>query len=208
MFRHTRSIAPLLFLLAAACATPDRAIVDAHVSVTAAANPWTSLAVDDSREDFDFVVVTDRTGEHRDGVFENAMPKVNLLRPAFVMSVGDMIEGYSEDREQAVDQDFPGLATLGGCGVPDQGQGHASQGHEDGRPVAGDPQGEQNGGHVGDTTGDPELDREIPGEHRDHQDGRGHGDPPRTYKGPRSGARGRRSTPAHPDGLPSSLFSL
>jgi len=116
MFRHTRSIAPLLFLLAAACATPDRAIVDAHVSVTAAANPWTSLAVDDSREDFDFVVVTDRTGEHRDGVFENAMPKVNLLRPAFVMSVGDMIEGYSEDRAvlDAEWEEFEGfIAQLG-----------------------------------------------------------------------------------------------
>jgi hypothetical protein len=74
------------------------AAVEARVPVDADARPWTSLAVDDSNDDFDFVVVTDRTGEHRDGVFESAMPKVNLLRPAFVMSVGDLIEGYSEDR--------------------------------------------------------------------------------------------------------------
>jgi len=62
--------------------------------------PYTSLTTDDENEDFAFVVVTDRTGEHRDHVFEEAMPKVNLLRPAFVMSVGDLIEGYTEDRSQ------------------------------------------------------------------------------------------------------------
>jgi hypothetical protein len=44
------------------------------------------------------VIVTDRTGGHREHVFRDAMPKVNLLRPAFVMSVGDLIEGYTEDR--------------------------------------------------------------------------------------------------------------
>ncbi|MCA9511655.1 MAG: metallophosphoesterase, partial [Myxococcales bacterium] len=60
--------------------------------------PYTSLDVDDEDGDFAFVVVTDRTGEHRDHVFRDAMPKVNLLRPAFVISVGDLIEGYTEDR--------------------------------------------------------------------------------------------------------------
>ena len=72
--------------------------VEPHIPIETDAVPWTSLEVDDSNDDFDFVVVTDRTGEHRDGVFESAMPKVDLLRPAFVMSVGDLIEGYSEDR--------------------------------------------------------------------------------------------------------------
>lgn len=116
MSRHARSIPPLFALLAVACATSDRATVDAHVSVAASSSPWTSLAVDDSNEDFDFVVVTDRTGEHRDGVFESAMPKVNLLQPAFVMSVGDMIEGYSEDRSvlDAEWEEFEGfIAQLG-----------------------------------------------------------------------------------------------
>jgi len=63
--------------------------------------PWTGAAPLRDEGDFDFVVVTDRTGEHRDDVFERAMPpKVNLLRPEFVMSVGDLIEGYTEDRRQ------------------------------------------------------------------------------------------------------------
>jgi hypothetical protein len=69
-------------------------------SVTGPA-PWTARAPLRDEGDFSFVVVTDRTGEHRDGVFEEAMPpKVNLVRPEFVMSVGDLIEGYTEDRAQ------------------------------------------------------------------------------------------------------------
>ena len=63
--------------------------------------PWTATAPLRDEADFDFVVVTDRTGEHRDDVFEELMPpKVNLVRPEFVVSVGDLIEGYTEDRAQ------------------------------------------------------------------------------------------------------------
>lgn len=60
--------------------------------------PWTERALRDDPDDFQFVVVTDRTGGARPGVFESAMDKTNLLRPEFVMSVGDLIEGYTEDR--------------------------------------------------------------------------------------------------------------
>lgn len=48
-------------------------------------------------DNFQFAVVSDRTGGHRPGVFEKAMQQVNLLQPEFVMCVGDLIEGYSED---------------------------------------------------------------------------------------------------------------
>jgi hypothetical protein len=60
--------------------------------------PWTARALQDDPDDFQFVVVTDRTGGARPGVFESAMDKTNLLRPEFVMSVGDLIEGYTDDR--------------------------------------------------------------------------------------------------------------
>src|SRR6187402_2225142 len=62
--------------------------------------PWTARALRDDPDDFQFVVVTDRTGGSRPGVFESAVDKTNLLRPEFVMSVGDLIEGYTEDRAQ------------------------------------------------------------------------------------------------------------
>ena len=64
------------------------------------ATPWTSLAANDASDNFHFVIVSDRTGGARPGVFESAIPKVNLLEPAFVVSVGDLIEGYTDDQAQ------------------------------------------------------------------------------------------------------------
>ena len=63
------------------------------------AKPWTSLEVLDDPDKFQFLVVTDRTGGARDGIFESAVDKIDLLQPAFVMSVGDLIQGYTEDEE-------------------------------------------------------------------------------------------------------------
>jgi predicted MPP superfamily phosphohydrolase len=60
-------------------------------------NPWSNLELNNSQETFQFAVVTDRTGGHRPGVFLDGIQKLNLLQPEFVMSVGDLIEGYTED---------------------------------------------------------------------------------------------------------------
>ncbi|MCW6533802.1 metallophosphoesterase family protein [Sphingomonas lycopersici] len=46
---------------------------------------------------FRFVVIGDRTDGARPGVFDRAMEQINLLAPTFVINVGDLIEGYSED---------------------------------------------------------------------------------------------------------------
>jgi hypothetical protein len=62
--------------------------------------PWTSLALRDAPEDFRFVLVADRTGGHREGVFERSLEQIERLAPAFVLSVGDLIEGYSRDRAE------------------------------------------------------------------------------------------------------------
>ena len=72
--------------------------IDAETSE--ARTPWTSLAANDAAEDFHFVIVSDRTGGERPGVFESALPKADLLEPAFVISIGDLIEGYTEDQAQ------------------------------------------------------------------------------------------------------------
>ncbi len=60
-------------------------------------NPWTNLKVNNRPKNFQFVILTDRTGGRRPGVFTRAIEKVNLLQPEFVVSVGDLIEGYTED---------------------------------------------------------------------------------------------------------------
>lgn len=63
-----------------------------------ARNPWTSLKPNADSAQFQFAIVSDRTGAHRAGVFSRAVQQVNLLQPEFVMSVGDLIEG-SRDME-------------------------------------------------------------------------------------------------------------
>ena len=58
--------------------------------------PWTNLNLNNSPRNFQFAIVTDRTGGVRDGIFEDAIRKLNLLQPEFVMSVGDLISGYTQ----------------------------------------------------------------------------------------------------------------
>jgi serine/threonine-protein phosphatase CPPED1 len=70
------------------------------VAETAARNPWTKLELHQGADAFRFAVVSDRTGGHRSGIFSRAVRMINLLQPEFVMSVGDLIEGYSEDPGQ------------------------------------------------------------------------------------------------------------
>src|SRR4051794_34417772 len=67
-------------------------------------NPWTNLKLNADADQFQFAVVSDRTGGHREKVFSRAVHQVNLLQPSFVMSVGDLIEGYSQKEDVVKDQ--------------------------------------------------------------------------------------------------------
>lgn len=60
-------------------------------------NPWTHLRVNGDPSEFRFAVVSDRTGGHREKVFSRAIDQLNLMQPDFVVSVGDLIEGYTKD---------------------------------------------------------------------------------------------------------------
>ena len=62
------------------------------------AKPWTSDDFRDNPENFQFVVIGDRTGgANVEGTFNLAVDQIRLLQPEFVINVGDMIEGYSDD---------------------------------------------------------------------------------------------------------------
>jgi len=63
-------------------------------------NPWSHLNFYNDPQNFQFAIVTDRTGGNRPGIFSVGIDKLNLLKPEFVMSVGDLIEGYTEDIDQ------------------------------------------------------------------------------------------------------------
>ena len=71
-----------------------------HAELDTQKKPWTHLEFNDKAEDFNFVVVGDRAGGTRAGIFEDAMGKINLLHPEFVICVGDLIRGNTEDQKQ------------------------------------------------------------------------------------------------------------
>jgi len=71
-----------------------------HTDTSGEVHPWNHLRVNNPPGNFQFSIVTDRTGGHRPGVFEDAVGKLNLLQPEFVMSVGDLIEGYTVDEDR------------------------------------------------------------------------------------------------------------
>jgi hypothetical protein len=60
-------------------------------------NPWTHTRLNNRADEFQFAIVSDRTGSHRAGVFSRAVETLNLLQPEFVLSVGDLIEGGNKD---------------------------------------------------------------------------------------------------------------
>ena len=55
---------------------------------------WGGRAVN-SADAFRFVVVSDRTGGHQPGAWAQAVEQINRLKPDFVVSIGDLIEGYT-----------------------------------------------------------------------------------------------------------------
>jgi hypothetical protein len=62
--------------------------------------PWSDKPLLNDPDRFHIAIMTDHTGGHRPGIWMKAVRRLNLLRPEFVMSVGDLIEGYSNDRHQ------------------------------------------------------------------------------------------------------------
>lgn len=86
----------VLFALAAIQSNAQDKDVFKH-SITTEKKPWTNTDFFNDPNNFQFAIVTDRTGGARDGVFEDGVKKLNLVMPEFVMSVGDLIEGYTDD---------------------------------------------------------------------------------------------------------------
>jgi hypothetical protein len=81
-------------LLAAGPAGPR---ADITVPDVGPRTPWTSLELNNDPAHFQFAIISDLTGNERPGVFDGAVRKLNLLQPEFVMSIGDLIQGYSSD---------------------------------------------------------------------------------------------------------------
>ena len=66
-------------------------------SLAPAAIPVTDRPLNNAPGVFRFAIVADRAGGIRPGVFEDAVAKLQRLQPEFVISVGDLIDGYTTD---------------------------------------------------------------------------------------------------------------
>ncbi len=100
MYRTSLILAVLLAVGGGAAAhEPTRTDGGIDPAVDTEAKPWTSLELNNDPNVIRFAVVTDNAGGPRPGVFGEAVAKLNLLQPEFVMSIGDFIEGYEDTRE-------------------------------------------------------------------------------------------------------------
>lgn len=61
------------------------------------AKPWTRTPAQSNNDQFSFAVIGDLNSGQRPGVFEIAAEQLRLLKPKFVLSIGDLIEGGTED---------------------------------------------------------------------------------------------------------------
>jgi hypothetical protein len=101
----------LLFLIAfsafvAACSAGiyDGLSTQFSSSVDGDALPWKHENFDSEEGKFTFAVFADLTGGERSSVFDAAIAQLNLLRPEFIINVGDLIDGGAADVEQLTQQ--------------------------------------------------------------------------------------------------------
>ncbi len=88
--KRSIEILPLVLTILTACTSP-------HYTIEPDV-PRSAATFNDNDDTFRFAILGDRTGGHRPGVFEHAIEQVNLLQPDFVVGVGDLVEGYTDDR--------------------------------------------------------------------------------------------------------------
>ena len=96
--KHNISVYSILFLMIVfwGC-TPKK---DFNSELKTKQKPWTSEDFYNNPDNFQFAIVGDRTGGMRPGVFKEGIEKLNLVMPEFVLSVGDLIQGYTTDTAQ------------------------------------------------------------------------------------------------------------
>lgn len=68
--------------------------------LTTGHKPWTYEPSGEPADQFTFAVIGDLNSGERAGVLEVAVEQLNLLRPEFILSIGDLVEGGTEDTAQ------------------------------------------------------------------------------------------------------------
>jgi len=96
--RWTFGVPLLAFVMG--CSEPSRGgeAIFQHDFVSSAV-PWTHDRFDKNDGKFSFAIVGDLNGGERPAIFEVAIEQLTALRPDLILSVGDLIDGGSEDAE-------------------------------------------------------------------------------------------------------------
>ena len=95
VFRKTISVAALLLLMGCSGTVPTAF----QHNLNARPTPWTHNRFDNAEDKFTFAIFSDLNGGEREKVFEVAVAQLSLLRPELILSVGDLIDGGTENRE-------------------------------------------------------------------------------------------------------------
>ena len=95
LFRKTIFVAALLLLMGCSGTVPTVFQHNLHGRPT----PWTHNRFDNAEDKFTFAIFSDLNGGEREKVFEVAVAQLSLLRPELILSVGDLIDGGTENRE-------------------------------------------------------------------------------------------------------------
>ena len=82
------------------CASPTETPPIFQHEIPEGPKPWLHDRFDNKSDQFTFAIITDLNGGERPGIFEVAVAQLNLLRPEFILSVGDLIDGGTEDLNQ------------------------------------------------------------------------------------------------------------
>ena len=92
-----KRILTLILLFAAVASAVAQKTEQFNTDVETELKPWTNLEFYNDPSNFQFAIVSDNTGGSRFGIFDDAVEKLNMMLPEFVLSVGDLIQGYTRD---------------------------------------------------------------------------------------------------------------
>ncbi len=88
------------FLMCTGCKYDQPGTPTFEHDITHGPTPWTSDTFEPGEDDFTFAIISDLNGGERPGIFSTAVEQLNRLDPTFVLSVGDLIDGGTEDSLQ------------------------------------------------------------------------------------------------------------
>ncbi|WP_420386314.1 metallophosphoesterase family protein [Roseivirga sp.] len=100
MISSNHIVAVLIVFLCIGCSEQPPKHSFQHTIEEDAQKPWTSETFEDTETDFTFAIISDLSGGEREGIYSEAVAKINLLDPTFVLSIGDLIEGGTKDTSQ------------------------------------------------------------------------------------------------------------